>query len=42
MKTTLRKYHPVDTLVHEFAKLFGKHGVPGYTCGVQSFSDFLA
>ena len=37
-----REYHPVDTLVHEFCKVFGKYGVPEYGCGVVSFSDFLA
>lgn len=36
-----RKYHRVDSLVHEFCKLFGQHGTPEYTCGVQSFPDFL-
>ena len=33
--------HRVDTFVHEFCKLFGKTGVPEYTCGVLSFPDFL-
>ena len=37
-----RKYHPVDTLVHEFCKLFGKYGTPEYGCGVLAFPDFLA
>ena len=37
-----KRHHRVDTFVHEFSKLFGKHGVPEYTCGVQSFPDFLA
>ncbi len=37
----LRKYHQVDSFVHEFCKLFGQHGTPEYTCGVQSFPDFL-
>ncbi|MCH9715537.1 MAG: hypothetical protein K0U52_00410 [Gammaproteobacteria bacterium] len=36
-----RKYHSVDVLVHEFCKLFGKHGVPEYTYGVLVFPDFL-
>ena len=36
-----RKYHKVDTLVHEFCKLFGRTGVPEYTSGVLSFPDFL-
>ena len=36
-----RKYHRVDTLVHEFCKLFGSTGVPEYTSGVLSFPDFL-
>lgn len=35
-----KKQHNVDVLVHEFAKLFGKHGAPEYALGV-SFSDFL-
>lgn len=39
---TSRKYHHVDSFVHEFCKLFGQCGVPEYTCGVQSFPDFLA
>ncbi len=37
-----REYHPVDTLVHEFVKLFGKHGTPEYGLGSISFPDFLA
>lgn len=37
-----REYHPVDTFVHEFAKLFGKHGTPEYGLGSISFPDFLA
>ena len=37
-----RKYHPVDALVHEFCKLFGKYGTPEYGCGVLAFPDFLA
>ena len=36
-----QKYHRVDTLVHEFCKLFGRTGVPEYTSGVLSFPDFL-
>ena len=36
-----RKYHKVDTLVHEFCKLFGRTGVPEYASGVVSFPDFL-
>lgn len=39
--TTDRQYFPVDTLVHEFCKLFGKHGTPEYGCGVFGFKDFL-
>ena len=35
------RYHRVDTLVYEFCKLFGKTGVPEYTCGGLSFPDFL-
>lgn len=37
-----RKYNCVDTLVHEFCKLFGAHRVPEYACGGQSFPYFLA
>jgi len=33
--------HQTDTLVHEFCKLIGKHGVPEYGLGVLAFSDFL-
>ena len=33
--------HPTDTLVHEFCKLLGKHGVPEYGLGVLAFPDFL-
>ena len=40
--TGLRDYHQVDTLVHEFCKLFGKRGTPEYACGVVMFPDFLA
>ena len=36
-----RRYHKVDTLVHEFCKLFGKSGVPEYCSGVISFPEFL-
>lgn len=36
-----RRYHRVDTLVHEFCKLFGKSGVPEYCSGVVSFPEFL-
>ena len=39
---SVTKYHPVDTFVHEFCKLFGKHGTPEYACGVNEFPDFLA
>ena len=37
-----RQNHQVDTLVHEFCKVFGKHGTPEYGCGVLGFQDFLA
>ena len=36
-----RQYHLVDSLTHEFCKLFGQHGVPEYGSGT-SFTDFLA
>lgn len=39
--STGRKYPDVDVLVHEFCKLFGKHGVPEYTSAVTAFPDFL-
>ena len=35
------RYHRVDTLVHEFCKLFGTSGVPEYCSGVISFPEFL-
>ena len=35
------RYHRVDTVGYECCKLFGKTGVPEYTCGVLSFPDFL-
>ena len=38
--TSEDRHHPVGKLVHEFCKLFGKHGVKEYGLGV-SFSDFL-
>ena len=38
---TNKEHHSVDTLVHEFCKLFGHCGVPEYACGVLSFPDFL-
>ena len=37
----LREYHQVDTFVHEFCKLLGKHGVPEYGLGTLAFPDFL-
>ena len=36
-----RKHHPIDTMVHEFCKVFGKYGTPEYGCGVLEFQDFL-
>lgn len=39
--TCERKYHRVDTLVHEFCKLFETLGVPEYCLGVVSFPEFL-
>ena len=36
-----RDYHTVDVLVHEFRKLFGKHGVQEYGCEMVTFPDFL-
>ena len=35
------RYHRVDSIVHEFCKLFGRTGGPEYACGVLSFPDFL-
>ena len=40
--STEREYHPVDTFVHEFCKLFGRHGTPEYGVGTVNFPDFLA
>ena len=40
--TNDRKHHPVDTLIHEFCKLFGKYGSPEYGCVAVSFPDYLA
>ena len=34
-------YYLVDTFVHQFCKIFGKHGTPEYECGIQEFPDFL-
>ena len=36
-----REHHQVDTLVHEFCKLFGRSGVPEYGCGTLAFPDYL-
>ena len=36
-QSSSRKYNPVDTLVHEFCKCFGKHGTPEYGCSVLGF-----
>ena len=38
---TGRSRYPVDALVHQFYKLFGKHGTPEYGAGVLNFPDFL-
>ena len=35
-----REHDRTDTLIHEFCKLFGTHGVPEYGCG-YSFADYL-
>ena len=37
-----REYDQTDTLIHEFCKLFGRHGTPEYGCGGLAFPDFLA
>ena len=37
-----RQHYQVDILVHEFCKVFGRHGVPEYGSGVLAFQDFLA
>ena len=42
ISSTDRQHHPVDTLVHEFCKVFGRHGTPEYGCGVLVFQDFMA
>ena len=39
--TASRDQCQVDTMVHEFCKVFGKHGVPEYGCGTLAFPDFL-
>lgn len=39
--TSQRDSYPVDSLVHEFCKLLGKHGAPEYCLGGLSFPDFL-
>ena len=39
--STQPKDHPVDVFVHEFCKLFGRHGVPEYGLGVLAFPHFL-
>ena len=36
-----RKYNCIDTLVHDFCKLFVAHGMPEYACGAQLFPDYL-
>ena len=36
-----RDRYTVDTVIHEFCKLIGKHGVPEYGLGVLAFPDFL-
>lgn len=41
MESQNERYHRVDSLVHEFCKLFGNKGCPEYACGVLSFPDFL-
>ena len=35
-----RPYHQIDSMVHEFCKVFGKHGVPEYGCGITNFPTF--
>ena len=39
---THREHDQTNTLIHEFCKLFGKHGTPEYGCGSLTFPDFLA
>ena len=36
-----RDRYALDTIIHEFCKLFSKHGVPEYGHGVLAFPDFL-
>ena len=36
-----RDCYGIDTIIHEFCKLFSKHGVPEYGNGVLAFPDFL-
>ena len=37
-----REHDHTDTFIHEFCKLFGRHGVSEYGCGNSTFPDFLA
>ena len=37
----LKEGDQLETFIYEFAKLFGKHGVPEYAIGVIQFGDFL-
>ena len=34
-----REYYAVDTLEHEFCKMFGRKGTPEYGSGVLSFPE---
>ena len=36
-----RQYHQINSMVHEFCKVFGKHGVPEYGHGATNFPTFL-
>ena len=40
-ESSFRDYEPGDRFVHEFCKVFGKHGTPEYGHGVLHFPDFL-
>ena len=40
-ESSFRDYEPGDRFVHEFCKVFGKHGTPEYGHGVLDFPDFL-
>lgn len=38
---SLKEGDQLETFIYEFAKLFGRHGVPEYAIGAVQFGDFL-